>query len=89
MDEQITHIRKRQVTSQSTETIYEVLLDSGDTLSVPTLLDYLSWGFNYYFIDSANRTVHVEACHPIYKDSFIQSKNTTTLHDSLLLLPTF
>lgn len=89
MDEQITHIRKRQVTNHSTESIYEVLLDSGDTLSVRTLLDYLSWGFNYYFIDSSNQEIHVEGCHPIYKESFIQSKNINTIHDSLLLLPTF
>ncbi|MBP1042167.1 hypothetical protein I6N95_14195 [Vagococcus sp. BWB3-3] len=89
MEEQITHIRKRQVSNHSTESIYEVLLDSGDTLSVPTLLDYLSWGFCYYFIDASNRPVQIEACHPIYKDSFIQSKNVNTIQDHLLLLPSF
>lgn len=89
MDQQITHIRKKQAASYTTESIYEVRLDSGDTLSVPTLLDYLSFGFNYYFIDPSNRPVHVEACHPIYKDSFIQSKNLSSIQDDLLALPTF
>lgn len=89
MDNIIMCIRKNSSNSHSTESIYEVLLDNGDIISIPTLLELLSLGLTFYYFDHNVNLSPVQGCYPLYKESYIESHDRYNNTDELLLLPSF
>ena len=89
MIQQITHIRIKNAEKHDSESILEVLLTSGETRPVKTMIDYLDIGGKYYFFNSRGNVIYLEAVHPLYKDSYIRSSNYDGVYDELMALPRF
>lgn len=85
----VTHIRIRNTESQGTESIIEVLLSTGETRPIKTMIEYLEIGGQYYYFDSAGRVTYIESVHPLYKGAYIRSCNYDGVYDNLMSLPHF
>ncbi|RST90947.1 hypothetical protein CBF35_14900 [Vagococcus salmoninarum] len=89
MRHEITHIRIKSNAISSTEKIYEVLLENGESRTIETVLALLGIGASYYYYNDRHEKIDVQAVHPIYKNAYIRSDNDLGIGDELLNLPHF
>lgn len=89
MVHEITHVRIKNNNVSTTEKIYEVLLDNGESRTIETMLALLGIGASYYYYNDRHEKIDVQAVHPIYKNAYIRSANDLGIGDELLNLPHF
>lgn len=88
MRHEITNIRRNHLTHDTTESIYGVKLDQGDHLLINTLITYLDMGVTYFYFDHDLAEREIETIHPLYKESYIRTRDCSK-DDPLLQLPPY